>query len=165
MAKFEKPIKIKNVYIVSSGDYSDYGIRAVFAGVNEQEAKAEAEAYCKLRNGEGGECGGECIVDEWEVNQANYTVGVKEIPVWFATHCTRWPQPIQVSKDIVLDNEFEIFPQYRNSPTPVEVLTLKEQGGAFDSFVFKVYSDESEDYAKKKLYDYKAKMKALWEGV
>ena len=165
MTKFEKPIKIKKVYIVSSGDYSDYGIRAVFASVNEQEAKAEAEAYCKLHNERGGECGCDCMVEEWAVNQANYTVGVQEIPVWLATSCSRWPQPIQVSKDIVFDNEFEIFPEYRNSPTPVEVLTHKENDGKFDDFVFKVYSDESEDHAKKKLYDYKAKMKALWEGV
>ena len=52
-------MKPKTVYIVTSGEYSDYGIDAVFS------TKADAELYCKQPGHSGSCCPG---IEEWEMD-------------------------------------------------------------------------------------------------
>lgn len=155
---------IKKVYIVSSGDYSDYSIQSIFL------EKDEADAYANIHNTREGSYL-DYRVEEHDINPASYLVGVCEIIVWHAQHVP-WKAKIEnnsayaVWKENVLNTEFDMFKEYQNMPTPAEILTMKEDGDKpFDEIIFNAWSDKSEEHAKKKLYDYKAKMKALWEGI
>jgi hypothetical protein len=159
-------MKSKKVYIITAGEYSDYGIKTVF--LDPKEAQAYCDAHNNLRESSYDKFG----VEEWDVNTASYIVGVHEITIWHAQYAP-WkskldpPQdPYYTWEEKVLNTEFDIFKEYKPSPSPAQILTLKESEEVeFDDITFNTCSDYDEAHALRRLHDYVAKMKALWEDV
>ena len=164
------------VFVVTRGEYSDSQIDRVFVG---EEQRLNAEAYVSMKN-KTCRYRGKYNVEEFDSTDANYRE-YKTKNYWIAEYRPSYFDKsgiISTDECLNCDLDAENLSSKFEFPTPEQVLDARQRYDkdvaagcvpspttTFDGIYFSVVSYKSEEHAKKKLYDYRAKMKALYEGI
>ena len=133
------------VHVVTSGEYSDYGIDQIFTN------KKQAELFCAVHNSKN-PYGYACHVEEWATDEVKLE-GEVYYGIKILTHKTR-------SNNLIIDYTEQL---YSTKPIAVEV-TTPNSCGYFNCTIPTTQAHDNEQ-RKKIAEDYLAKMQAEKEGL
>ena len=142
--------ELKKVYLITAGEYSDYGVVAACSTME------RAEAMCEALNRQNGVYGDEAQIEEYPLDQI--PVEDLDIPVWCVTYDMLFDTTSVRKRDrgstlnINRLHPYELF-DYTGKPY---------RGGS--SYAVMVLA-ETEEEAIKKASDYLAKYRAEKEGL
>lgn len=139
----------KKVYLITAGEYSDYGVVAVCS------TREKAEHFCEVLNRNGGVYGDQAEIEEYPID--SIPIDDLDIPVWCV--CFKGP-PFYVYNVMKRDRGGALD---INKLNPYRVHDYSTSSGGSD-YAVDVMA-ETEEEAIKKASDYLAKYRAEKEGL
>lgn len=143
----------KKVYLITAGEYSDYGVLAVCS------TREKAEHFCEVLNRNGGWYGDKADIEEYPVD--SIPIEDLDIPVW----CVGFKgQPLYAYNVRKCDRGGALDINKLNPYRVRDFLTRNLYGPGGSDYAVEVMAETKEE-AIKKASDYLAKYRAEKEGL